>query len=113
MEESLIPPAGTTLQAWILKHLEEVGTEARFSPSSLRYLRADLLDEGSAYAELRFELRAQATAKQLQSFLVRLAASPRHVRVVALSLVPKKKNDEQLDVNLTLVALASRVALDD
>ncbi|RMG19112.1 MAG: hypothetical protein D6731_00260 [Planctomycetota bacterium] len=112
LEEGLLPPAGVTLQAWILRHLESLGAEAEFEPSSLRYLRADPLGE-SPYAELRFDLRARASAEQLQEFLLRLAASPRQVRVASLKLTPSARDPEVLDVALTLVALAPQVALDD
>jgi hypothetical protein len=111
LEESLMPPVGVGPIPWFLSHIEELGREASFVPSSLRYLRAEPLGNGP-YAELRFELRAQATSSQLQAFLVQLASSPRHVRVVALGLTPQR-GDGDLEVGLTLVALAPRDMLEE
>lgn len=110
LEESLLPPVGVGPVPWFLSHLEELGRDASFVPSSLRFLRAEPLGQDGPYAELRFELRAQSTFEQLEAFLVRLAASPRHVRVVGLGLTPRRGGGD-IDVNLTLVALAPRAVL--
>lgn len=120
LDDSLRPPEGEAMIPWFIAHLRALGQDAKFTPSSLRYLRASPLgapvsglSEGRApFAELRFELKAEATPAQLQSFLVRLAASPRHARVVGLSLVPRRAS-QKLDVHVTLLALASSDALED
>lgn len=116
LDDNLRPPEGAAMIPWFIAHLRALSQEAKFTPSSLRYLRASPLgatgETPAPYAELRFELKAQATSAQLQSFLVRLAASPRHARVVGLSLVPVRASDK-LDVHVTLVALASSDALED
>lgn len=103
---------------------------AGFEPASLRFVRAQALVEpgeaapasrsaaaaaaatprGSPFAELRFELRARTSLKALHEFLLKLAASERPVRVVALGISPRSDGPD-LDVDMSLIALAPREAL--
>jgi hypothetical protein len=106
---SLQPPEGQALVPWFIAHLRDVASDASFAASSLRFLRTESIGEGT-FAELRFELRARCSSTELQAFLVRLAASNRHVRVVALGVTPRKSGDS-LDIDMTLAALASPDAL--
>ena len=55
--------------------------------------------------------KRRATTEELQSFLVRLAASERHVRVVALSVASRKNSGSEVEVDMTLAALAPGDAL--
>ncbi len=116
LEATLMPPEGEALVPFLIGHLRELTQDAKLTTKSLRYLRPSPLggttDDDAPYAELRFELKARATSEELQSFLVRLAASPQHVRAVSMRLAPRKRSDK-LDVDLTLVALASSRALKD
>ncbi len=110
LEDSLRPPEGQTLVYWLIAHLRDVAGDASFSASSLRFLRTEPLGEGT-FAELRFEVRGRSSAKELQAFLIGLAASNRHVRVVALGVTPRRSGDS-LDIDMTLAALASSDALE-
>lgn len=94
---------------------------AGFEPGSLRFVRAQALAEAapqapgkppaaSPFAELRFELRARTSLGALQKFLVQLTAAERPVRVVAMGVAPRSDSTD-LDVDLTLLALAPREAL--
>lgn len=105
LDTNLRPPESTGLVPWFIEHVRDVASQTKFAPTSLRYLRMDPVGTAASYAELRFELRARATTEELQAFLVRLAASKRHVRVVALSVAPRK-NSNSIEVDMTLAALA-------
>lgn len=109
LEASMRPPEGQALVPWFIAHLRDVANEASFSASSLRFLRTESIGEGT-FAELRFELRARCSSTELQAFLIRLSASTRHVRVVALGITPRKSGDS-LDIDMTLAALAAPDAL--
>jgi hypothetical protein len=111
LDDGLKPPAGQALVPWFIAHLRDVASDASFKASSLRYLRTEPIGK-ETFAEVRFELRARSSSKELQAFLVRLAASPRHVRVVALGVSPRKSGDS-LDIDMTVAALASPDALDE
>jgi hypothetical protein len=119
---SLHPPEETPVIPWFIAHVRRLSREAGFEPSSLRYVNTRPLEWNDAsrsrgeaqetpFAELRFELKARTSLAMLQEFLVRLTASPRHVRVVALALAPKQSGSQELDANLSLVALAPRELL--
>lgn len=110
LEQSIQPLDGAGLIPSFIAHVRQLSHEAGFEPSSLRYVSARPLDEeqkgtgSSPFAELRFELRAKTEAKKLEEFHLLLVASPRHVRVVSLTLSPQKGNE--LDCSLSLATLA-------
>lgn len=102
--------------------LRGLSRAAGFEPGSLRFVRAQALADAtplapgqpprpSPFAELRFELRARTQLGALQKFMIQLAAAERPVRVVALGVTPRTDSSTDLDVDLTLLALAPREAL--
>lgn len=121
LSDSLRPPQGTGLIPWFIRHVRSTTEKSGFSPASLRFVSTRPLEERQAkgrareaakgpFAELRFELKATTSLQKLQDFLVRLADSKRHVRVVSLALTPPKRG-LQLEANMSLVALAPIDAL--
>lgn len=90
-----------------LEHLRRLTSDAGFQPGSLRYVRSDAFE---SYAELRFELRARAPLRQLQTFLVKMAASEWYLRVHALALQPR--DDGTVEADVSLVGLATQDALE-
>lgn len=116
---TLTPPAETSLVPWLMEHVRAEAAAAGFKPASLRFVSARPLGEGKGrkavgrgatkepFLEVRLELRARVRFKELSDFLCRLASSDRHVRVRSLDLSPRKEGD-QVDVQLELVALAPR-----
>jgi len=94
--------AGSAIPAF-LEHVQSLSEAAGFHPATLRYVRSDKYD---AYAELRFELKARAPLKQLQDFLVRMAASTWYLRVQALSLNPRE--DGTIEAEFSLVGLVTK-----
>lgn len=95
---------------------------AGFEPSSIRFVRAQPVLEpaagpgqpprASAFAELRFELKARTSHDRLHKFLVALTAGERPARVVSLSIAPRTDGSD-LDVDLSLLGLAPRDALQE
>lgn len=115
LEASLSPGEGESLLPWLMGHVRELAQAAGFQPSSLRFVSAQPLDGPAAkdagpWTELKLELRVKTSAKELQEFLIRLAASERHLRVRALSMTPDKKGD-QVETTILLLALAPREAV--
>ena len=110
LQETLAPVEGSLLP-WLLGHVRELSQEAGFTPRSLRFVSAQPLDaatKGETFLELKLELRTKTSPKKLQDFLVRLAASDRHVRVRTLTTVPDPKGE--VEATLLLLALAPRDA---
>jgi hypothetical protein len=112
--------SGQALVPAFLAHVRALTRQAGFEPGTLRSLGARPLvedgkrparDEVAPFAELSFELRARTTLERLTDFLVRLAAGDKPVRVAGLSLTPRQGATD-LEVEVTLVALAPREALD-
>ena len=131
LEVTLWPADETPLEPWFIDHVRELSRAAGLEPDSLRAVGARALDPpggssarrgsagrgeepASAYAELRFELRFTSSMRELTEFLARLAASDRHVRVSSLALTPGRKGGDDLQANLSLVALvpANAVAVE-
>ena len=114
LEATLAPAEGESLLPWLMGHIRELAQEAGFKPSSLRFVSAQALDgpgkDEGPFVELKLELRVKTSPKELQEFLIRLAASPRHLRVRALSMTPDKKGD-QVETTILLLALAPREAV--
>lgn len=111
VQETLVPSEGESLLPWLMGHVRELTQEAGFKSRSLRFVSAQSLDgptSKSPFVELRLELRVKTSPKKLQDFLVRLAASERHVRVRSLTTVPDPKG--QVEATLLLLALAPREA---
>lgn len=98
---------GAALDAF-LEHIRSLTKAAGFEAKELKYVRAEVLD---SYAELRFELRARAPLKQIQDFLVRMASSDWYLRAQALQVQPRE--DGTIEVDFSLVGLASQDALED
>ena len=109
--ELAIAPQGGPSEAipGFLDRVRALGEAAGIRPSTLRYLRADKVE--NAFAELRFELRTQAPLKQVQDFLVRLAGAGQPVRIASLTIAPQP--DGTVDADLALVALAPLEAAEE
>lgn len=123
----LEPPPGQGAVPWFLDYVRGLTADAGFEPTNLRFIGArPILPAGAAeagsrrnaepaaaaFAELGFELQAKVTLERLQSFLVKLVGSDRPVRVTSVSLLPKTGSSD-LEVNLSLAALAPRGMLDE
>lgn len=111
IQETLVPPEGESLLPWLMGHVRELTQDAGFKSRSLRFVSAQSLDGPSSkspFVEVRLELRVKTSPKKLQDFLVRLAASDRHIRVRALTTVPDPKG--KVEATLLLLALAPREA---
>lgn len=111
IESTLVAPEGESLLPWLMGHIRELSQAAGFKSRSLRFVSAQGLDGPTAkspFVEVRLELRVKTSARKLQDFLVRLAASDRHLRVRSLTTVPDAKG--QVEATLLLLALAPRVA---
>ncbi|MBL4850180.1 MAG: hypothetical protein JKY65_32025 [Planctomycetes bacterium] len=110
LQETLAPKEGS-LVPWLMGHVRELSQEAGFKPRSLRFVSAQPLGDAKkagAFLELKLELRTKTSPKKLQDFLVRLAASERHVRVRSLTTVPDPKG--RIEATLLLLALVPRDA---
>ena len=109
IERALTPPDNGSGAASVAfyERLRILTEASGFKPVSLRHLRTDAFD---AYAELRFELKVRAPLRQLEDFLVRMAASEWYLRAHAISLAPR--DDGQVEADLSLVGLATQDALD-
>lgn len=111
-EAGLQAPEGEALVPWLAAHLRELTRIAGFEPSAVRYvggrpLETERRDQPSAFAEIRFELRAQATLHELEVFGAELIASDRYVRISSFTFSPARGPGDVLDADLTIVALAS------
>jgi hypothetical protein len=106
LDLALAPPgAPTQAIPEFLDRIKSLSEAAGLRPTTLRYLRAEKYE--TAFSELRFELRATASLKQLEDFLVRLAADGKYVRVASLSVTPQpNEKDATVTADLSLVALA-------
>ncbi|MGE0710173.1 MAG: hypothetical protein AB7N76_07530 [Planctomycetota bacterium] len=120
MLKGLTPPKDTSLVPWVMESVRTAAAQCGFKPASLRFVAARPLEEAAAantrartkakqakgpFIEVRLEMRARVSFRDLQEFLCRLAASERHVRVRSLDVTPRTGGDP-VDAHLELIALA-------
>lgn len=122
LERRLRPEAAVGHVPGFVAAIRSLSRTAGFEPASIRFVRAQPILEPaagpgqtpkpSAFAELRFELKARTSLEALHKFLVALCAVERPARVVSLSLAPRTDGPD-LEVDLSILALAPRDALQE
>jgi hypothetical protein len=111
------PPAGQApLELWdadaaFLEHLRDLTSAAGIPNDAIQDLRSVRAEPYDAYAEIHYELRAHATLKQIEEFLVRMTASEWYLRVSGIQIQPR--TDSTVEVDMSLVGLASQDVLED
>jgi hypothetical protein len=99
---------GSSVIPTFLEHIRSLSTAAGFPQGQTRIVAKPSVYE--AYAELKFELKVRAPLKQIQDFLVRMAASEWYLRVQSLSVHPRE--DGTIEADITLLGLSTQDALE-